>query len=90
MFARVNSMGLYGTESYMVGVEIDYGQGLPAIDVVGLPDTAVNESRNRVRSAIKNSGFKFPQSRLTVNLSPADIKKEGSVYDLPIFIAVLK
>lgn len=90
MFARINSMGLFGADSYMVGVEVDYGQGLPKIDLVGLPDTAVNESRNRVRSAIKNSGFTFPQSRLTINLSPADIRKEGPVYDLPIFIAVLR
>lgn len=90
MFARINSMGLFGIESYMVGVEVDYGQGLPRIDLVGLPDTAVNESKNRVRSAIKNSGFSFPQSRLTINLSPADIRKEGPVYDLPILVAVLK
>lgn len=90
MFSRTNSMGLYGIDSYMVGVEVDFGQGLPRIDLVGLPDTAVNEAKNRVRSAIKNSGFSFPQSRLTINLSPADIRKEGPVYDLPILIAVLK
>ena len=90
MFARINSMGLFGLDSYMVGVEVDYGQGLPRVDLVGLPDTAVNESRNRVRSAIKNSGYSFPQSRITINLSPADIRKEGPVYDLPIFIAMLR
>ncbi len=90
MFSRVNSMGLFGVDSYMVGVEVDCGQGLPRIDIVGLPDAAVNESKNRVRSAIKNSGFSFPSSRVTVNLSPADVRKEGSVYDLPIFIAILK
>lgn len=90
MFARINSMGLYGIESYMIGVEVDYGQGLPRIDVVGLPDAAVNESRNRVRSAMKNSGYTFPQSRITVNLSPADTKKEGPLYDLPILVALLK
>ena len=90
MFARINSMGLFGVDSYMVGVEVDFGQGLPRIDLVGLPDTAVNESKNRVRSAIKNSGFSFPQSRITINLSPADIRKEGPVYDLPIFMAVLR
>ncbi len=83
-------MGLFGLDSYMVGVEVDYGQGLPRVDLVGLPDTAVNESRNRVRSAIKNSGYSFPQSRITINLSPADIRKEGPVYDLPIFIAMLR
>ena len=90
MFARINSMGLFGVDSYMVGVEVDYGQGLPRVDLVGLPDAAVNESRNRVRSAIKNSGYSFPSSRITINLSPADIRKEGPVYDLPILIAVLK
>ncbi len=90
MFARINSMGLFGIESYMVGVEVDYGQGLPRVDLVGLPDAAVNEARNRVRSAIKNSGYSFPQSRVTINLSPADIRKEGPVYDLPILIALLK
>lgn len=90
MFARINSMGLFGVDSYMVGVEVDYGQGLPRVDLVGLPDAAVNESRNRVRSAIKNSGYSFPSSRITINLSPADIRKEGPVYDLPILIALLK
>lgn len=89
MFARINSMGLFGIESYMVGVEVDFGQGLPRIDIVGLPDASVNESRNRVRSAMKNSGYPFPQSRVTVNLSPADIKKEGPIYDLPILISIL-
>lgn len=90
MFARINSMGLFGIESYMVGVEVDCGQGLPRVDLVGLPDAAVSESRNRVRSAFKNSGYSFPSSRVTINLSPADIRKEGPVYDLPIFIALLK
>ena len=90
MFARINSMGLFGLESYMVGVEVDYGNGLSRVDVVGLPDTAVNESRNRVRSAMKNSGYAFPAGRVTINLSPGDVKKEGSLYDLPIFIALLK
>ena len=90
MFARINSMGLFGIDSYMVGVEVDYGQGLPRVDLVGLPDTAVSESRNRVRSAMKNSGYEFPQSRVTINLSPADVRKEGPLYDLPILIALLK
>lgn len=89
MFARINSMGLLGIDSYMVGVEVDFGQGLPRIDIVGLPDAAVSESKNRVRSAIKNSGYSFPSSRVTINLSPADIRKEGPLYDLPMLIAVL-
>lgn len=90
MFARINSMGLFGIDSYMVGVEVDFGQGLPRVELVGLPDAAVSESRNRVRSAMKNSGYSFPSGRVTINLSPADIRKEGPVYDLPIFVAMLK
>lgn len=90
MFARINSMGLFGIDSYMVSVEVDLGQGLPRIELVGLPDAAVSESRNRVRSAIKNSGFSFPKSRVTINLSPADIRKEGPIYDLPVFVSILK
>lgn len=90
MFARISSMGVIGMDSYMVNVEVDLGQGLPRVDIVGLPDAAVNESKNRVRAAIKNCGFKYPQSRITVNLAPADTRKEGSVYDLPILVAVLK
>lgn len=90
VFARINSMGIFGMESYMVGVEVDLGQGLPKIEVVGLPDAAVSESKNRVRAAIKNSGYGFPSSRVTINLSPADKRKEGPVYDLPILIAMLK
>ena len=90
MFARINSMGLYGIESYMIGVEVDYGNGMPKIDVVGLPDAAVNESRNRVKSAMKNSGYSFPTSHITINLSPADVRKEGPLYDLPILVAIMK
>ncbi len=90
MFSRINSMGLFGIDSYMVGVEADCGGGLPRIDVVGLPDTAVKEARNRVQAAIKNCGYEFPHGRVVINLSPADVHKEGSVYDLPILIAILK
>lgn len=90
MFSRLKSVGLFGIESYMIEVEADVSTGLPAFDIVGLPDTAVKESRDRVRAAVKNSGFKFPVGRITVNLAPADLKKEGSVYDLPVLIAILK
>ncbi len=90
MFSRVTSIGLFGLESYRVDVEADLSGGLPRFDVVGLPDAAVSESRERVRAAIHNSGFDFPVSRVTINLAPADIKKEGPVYDLPIMIALLK
>ncbi|MCR5484170.1 MAG: YifB family Mg chelatase-like AAA ATPase [Clostridiales bacterium] len=89
MFAKTLSTGIFGMESYMVDVESDISSGLPVFDIVGLPDKSVSESRNRVRSAIKNSGFDFPASRITVNLAPADIRKEGSVYDLPMLIAIL-
>ena len=90
MFARLNSMGLMGVDGFMVDVEADLSQGLPGFDVVGLPGTAVRESRDRVRAAMKNGGFTYPVSRITVNLAPADIRKEGSVYDLPLFLALLK
>lgn len=90
MFSKVTSIGLFGMESYRVEVEADLSGGLPRFDIVGLPDTAVSESRERVRSAMHNSGFDFPVSRVTVNLAPADIKKEGPVYDLPILVALLK
>lgn len=89
MFSKITSLGLFGLDGCIVTVEADTSGGLPAFDIVGLPDTAVSESRERVRLAIKNTGFKFPQSRITVNLAPADIKKTGSVYDLPIMLAIL-
>lgn len=90
MFARVKSQGIYGLNSFDVAVEADISSGLPRFDVVGLPDAAVKESRERVRASIKNSGHTFPVSRITVNIAPADIKKEGPIYDLPILIAILK
>lgn len=89
MFARVNSLGIYGMEVFPVTVEADISGGLPRFDVVGLPDSAVSESRDRVRSAIKNCGFDFPVSRITVNLAPADRRKEGPVYDLAMLITLL-
>ena len=90
MFSRVKGVGLFGIDSYMIEIEADVSGGLPAFDIVGLPDTAVKESRDRVRAAIKNCGYKFPLGRITVNLAPADRKKEGSVYDLPVLLAILK
>ena len=89
MFTRINSFGLYGIDAYAVPVEADISTGLPAFDIVGLADTAVKESRDRVRSAIKNCGFKFPLGRITVNLAPADKRKEGTLYDLPVLVALL-
>ena len=90
MFSRVKGVGLFGIDSYMIEIEADVSGGLPAFDIVGLPDTAVKESRDRVRAAIKNCGYKFPLGRITVNLAPADRKKEGSVYDLPVLLSILK
>ena len=90
MVAKTYSMGLYGMEAFPVEVEADLSQGLPAFELVGLPDAAVKESRDRVRSALKNRGFDFPVSRITMNLAPADKKKEGPIYDLPLFISLLK
>ncbi len=90
MFSKVKSEGLYGIDAFNVEVEADLSSGLPRFDLVGLPDASVKESRERVRASIKNAGFDFPASRITVNIAPADIKKEGPVYDLPILIAILK
>lgn len=90
MFARMNSMGLLGVNGFMVTVEADLSGGLPGFDVVGLPGSAVRESRDRVRAALKNCGFDYPVSRITINLAPADIRKEGSVYDLPLLMAILQ
>lgn len=89
MFARVISLGLFGMDAYKVIVEADISGGLPRFDIVGLPDAAVSESRERVRAAIKNTHLQYPVSRITVNLAPADIKKEGPLYDLPVLIALL-
>lgn len=89
MFAKISSMGLFGIDAYKVSVEADISGGMPRFDIVGLPDASVSESRERVRSAIKNANLTYPVSRITVNLAPAHIKKEGPIYDLPIFVALL-
>ena len=89
MVTGIRSLGLIGIRGYEVTVECFLSGGLPAFDVVGLGDTAVKEARERVRAAIKNCGVKFPVSRITVNLAPANLKKEGTVYDLPIFLGIL-
>jgi magnesium chelatase family protein len=89
MISKIRSLGVKGIGGYEVSVECYISNGLPGFDVVGLPDAAVKESRERVRAAIKNNGFKFPVSRMTVNLAPADTKKAGTVYDLPVFLGIL-
>lgn len=89
MVYNVRSLGLHGIAGYSVSVECDLSSGLPAFTIVGLPDAAVNEARERVRAAIKNCGFSFPVSRITVNLAPAHVKKVGTLYDLPILVGLL-
>jgi len=89
MLSKVNSCAVIGLDCEPVEVELDISPGLGAITVVGLPDTAVQESKERVRSAVKNSGYIYPATRVTINLAPADIKKEGPAYDLPIAVGVL-
>ena len=88
-FAVINSLGCLGIDAYGVKVEADTDDNFPGFDVVGLPDASVKESRDRVRAAVHNCGFEFPYSKVTINLAPADIRKEGPMYDLPIFMAVL-
>ncbi|MBN2374423.1 YifB family Mg chelatase-like AAA ATPase [bacterium] len=89
MISRLNSGTLLGIEAYPVEVQVDLARGLPVFTTVGLPDAAVKESRDRVKSALNNSGFKFPLSRITINLAPADIRKEGTAFDLPIALGIL-
>jgi len=89
MISRVTTATVYGIDGIKIGVEVDLSYGLPAFNIVGLPETAVKESKERVRSAIKNAGFEFPGDRITINLAPADVKKEGSSFDLPIAIGIL-
>ena len=89
MLSKVKSFGLMGIDGYVVIVETDISNGIPSFDMVGLGDTAVKESKERVRSAIKNAGLEFPIKRITVNLAPADKKKEGSAFDLPIALGIL-
>ncbi len=89
VLAHVESCSLLGIDAYIVDVEVDVSSGLPSFDLVGLPDTSVRESKERVRAAIRNTGYEFPIRRITINLAPADTKKEGSSLDLPIAIGIL-
>jgi len=89
MLAKVTSCAVVGLDGVLIQVEVDISRGLPSMTIVGLPDAAVQESRERVRAAIKNTGLPFPAERLTVNLAPADIRKAGPAYDLPIAIGIL-
>jgi len=89
MLSRVLSAAILGIDAYQVEVEVDIALGLPAFSTVGLPEGAVKESKDRVKAAIKNAGYEYPERRITVNLAPADIKKEGSIFDLPIATGIL-
>src|SRR5574343_1313497 len=89
MVAKVLAFGLLGIEAYPLEIEADVSSGLPIFTIVGMADTAVRESRERVKSAIKNSGFAWPIDRITVSLAPSDIKKEGAAFDLAIALGIL-
>lgn len=89
MLAKLHSFGTLGIDAYPVEIEVDVSRGLPSICIVGLPDSAIKESKERVRSSIKNSGFEYPADKITVNLAPADVKKEGSAFDLAIALGIL-
>src|SRR6476660_6553964 len=89
MLASLRTAAFYGIEACAVHVEVDVSFGMPVFTMVGLPDTSVRESRDRVRSAIRNSGFEFPPHRITVNLAPADVRKAGAAFDLPIALGIL-
>ena len=90
MLAMVQSCAVVGLDGALVQVEVDLAQGLPSFTIVGLPDASVNEAKERVRAAVKNSGMVFPIKRITVNLAPADLRKEGPSYDLPMAVGILR
>ena len=89
MYSKTNTTTLIGLDGKLVEVESDIISGLPSFTIVGLPDSSIKESRDRVRVALINSGYRFPAGRITINLSPADLKKEGTQLDLPIAISLL-
>ena len=89
MLARVRSAAVFGIDAYPVSIEVDISFGLPGLTIVGLPDASVRESRDRIRSAVRNSGYEFPSRRIVVNLAPADVRKAGTSFDLPIALGVL-
>ncbi|WP_339243936.1 YifB family Mg chelatase-like AAA ATPase [Paenibacillus sp. FSL R10-2796] len=89
MYGKMFSACLYGIEGVMIGVEIDLANGLPQTNIIGLPDSAIREAVERVRAAVKNCGYRYPQQRITINLAPADLRKEGSAFDLAIALGIL-
>ena len=90
MIIKVKSFGYFGIEPFLVDVEVDISKGLPAFNIVGLGDTAISESRERIRAGIRNSGYKFEPKKITVNLTPANIKKVGTHFDLPIAVGIME
>jgi magnesium chelatase family protein len=90
MLSRVQSASTLGLNGQKIEIEVDMTQGLPGITIVGLPDTAINEAKERIRLGLKNSGIILPQKRFVLNLAPAEVKKIGTAYDLPMAIAILK
>ena len=90
MLSIVNSMTIAGINGYKIEIQVDVSNGMPSWDIVGLPDTSIRESKERVRTAIKNTGYNLPSKKIIINLAPANIKKEGAIFDLGIAIAVLK
>ena len=89
MLSNITSMALQGLNGYAVSVQVDVSSGLPCFEIVGLPDTSIKESKERVKTAIKNSGIEFFSRRVVINLAPATTRKEGSIFDLPIAIGIL-
>ena len=89
MLSNITSMALHGLDGYAVSVQVDVSAGMPCFEIVGLPDTSIKESKERVKTAIKNSGIEFFSRRVVINLAPATTKKEGSIFDLPIAIGIL-
>ena len=89
MLSKINSMALHGLDGYLIDVQVDVSNGMPCWEIVGLPDTSVKEAKERVKTAIKNSGYELLSKRIIINLAPADTKKEGSIFDLPIAIGIL-
>lgn len=90
MLSITKSMALHGLEGFLIDVQVDISAGMPSWNIVGLPDTSVKEAKERVRTAIKNSGYELFSRKIVVNLAPAEIKKEGSIFDLPIAVGILK
>ena len=90
MLSTVKTMALHGLEGFLIDVQVDVSAGMPSWDIVGLPDTSVKEAKERIRTAIRNSGYELFSRKIVINLAPANIKKEGSIYDLPMAIGILK